>query len=74
MKINIYQEEPPVRETRTKSIVGFDGMLKDLTEQGCKGCLKNKDRGFTTGTYCSSAGYAGSGSCPDRMLRRGDDL
>ncbi|MBR3242988.1 MAG: oxidoreductase [Parasporobacterium sp.] len=53
MKINIYQEEPPVRENRTKSIVGYDGTLKDLTEQGCKGCLKNKDRGFTTGTYCS---------------------
>ena len=53
MAIDLNTEEPVVREVRTKSIVGYDGTLSDLTEQGCKGCLKNKDRSFTTGTYCS---------------------
>ncbi len=53
MPVDIYAEEPPVREVRLRSIVGYDGTLKDITEQGCSGCLKNKDRCFTTGTYCA---------------------
>ncbi len=53
MAIDINLEEPVIREIRTRSITGYEGTFKDLTEQGCKGCLKNRDRGFTTGTYCA---------------------
>ena len=53
MAVDLRLDEPPVREIRTRSIVGYDGTLRDLTAQGCSGCLKNKNRCFTTGTYCS---------------------
>lgn len=53
MAINIQLDEPPVRDTRTRSVTGYEGTLKDLTEQGCRGCLKNRERCFTTGSYCS---------------------
>ncbi len=53
MAVDLRLDEPPVRETRTRSIIGYNGSLKDLTKQGCDGCLKNKNRCFTTGTYCS---------------------
>lgn len=53
MKIDINAEEVPIRENRLKSVIGYDGTLKDLTEKGCSCGLKNKGRCFTTGTYCS---------------------
>ena len=53
MAIDIRLEEPPIRETRTRSITGYEGTLQDLAAQGCRGCLKNRDRSFTTGTYCA---------------------
>ena len=53
MAIDLRLEEPAVREIRTRSITGYEGTLKDLTEQGCRGCLKNKERCFTTGSYCA---------------------
>ena len=53
MAVDLRLDEPPVRETRTRSIIGYNGSLKDLTKQGCDGCLKNKKRCLTTGTYCS---------------------
>lgn len=53
MAINIYADEPPIRENRTRSIITYNGSLKDLTQKGCDGCLKNKKRCFSTGTYCS---------------------
>jgi len=53
MAIDINLEEPPVRDIRTRSVTGYEGDLKDLTEQGCSGCLKNRERCFTTGSYCA---------------------
>ena len=53
MPIDLNQEEPQIRELRTRSITGYDGTLKDITQQGCCGCLKNKKRCFTTGSYCT---------------------
>lgn len=53
MAIDINLEEPQVREIRTRSITGYDGTLKELTREGCCGCLKNKKRCFTTGSYCT---------------------
>ncbi len=53
MSIDINLDEPPIRENRLHSIVGYDGSVQHIANEGCKGCLKNKDRCFTTGTYCA---------------------
>ena len=53
MAIDIKLDEPPIRENRTRSITGYEGTFRDLTDRGCRGCLRNRERGFTTGTYCA---------------------
>lgn len=53
MAVNLAVEEAVPRERRLGSITGYTGTLKDLATKGCQGCLKNKEREFTTESFCS---------------------
>jgi len=53
MSININLPECESRENRLGSITGYTGTLKDLTERGCSGCLKNRDRCLNTSGQCA---------------------
>lgn len=53
MAVNLSIEEAEPRERRLGSITGYNGTLKELATLGCQGCLKNKERDFTTESFCS---------------------
>jgi nitrogenase molybdenum-iron protein alpha chain len=53
MAVNVYQHICPSREERLGSITGYVGTLKDLTEKGIRGCLRNRDRCFNTSGQCA---------------------
>lgn len=53
MAVNLNISESESRERRLGSITGYNGTIKDLTSQGCTGCLKNKKRCFSTVSSCS---------------------
>lgn len=48
MAVNLNISDAESRELRLNSITGYDGTLKDMAEKGCSGCLKNKQRCFST--------------------------
>ncbi|MBM7865604.1 nitrogenase [Heliobacterium gestii] len=54
MTINLDSQEPVIRETRLGAVTGYQGTVGDLACQagGCR--LKNRERGFTQTTSCSS--------------------
>ncbi|MDP4177299.1 MAG: nitrogenase component 1 [Bacillota bacterium] len=54
MSINLKSSQAVIREKRLKSIVGYKGSIKDLTNKAQSGCIKNSLRGFTQATNCSS--------------------
>ncbi|BCG59769.1 nitrogenase component 1 [Paenibacillus sp. URB8-2] len=63
MSINLNLSQVTIREKRLKSIVGYQGTIKDLAEQSQSGCLKNASRGFSQATNCNSGcaqGYLSS--------------
>ncbi|MNB68389.1 Nitrogenase molybdenum-iron protein alpha chain [compost metagenome] len=52
--INLNRSQAVIREKRLKSIVGYQGSIKDLAEKSRTGCLKNAGRGFSQATNCNS--------------------
>jgi len=42
-----------LRENRLGSITGYEGTLKDLVGKACGGCLKDRNRCFSTSGQCS---------------------
>jgi nitrogenase molybdenum-iron protein alpha chain len=53
MAVNLSQVDVPGRERRLGSITGYCGSLKELATDGCKKCLKNKQRSFQTSSNCA---------------------
>lgn len=53
MPINLEENCAQSREDRLGSITAYSGSLKELTIQGCEGCLKRRNRCISTATYCS---------------------
>lgn len=54
MAINLKRSQAIIREKRLKSVVGYQGTIKDLAEKSKSGCLKNASRGFSQATNCNS--------------------
>lgn len=53
MPLNLHRPESQTREQRLKSITGYHGSFKEMTKQGCSGCLPNRKRCFNTVSSCS---------------------
>lgn len=53
MELRLDIPESQSREQRLGSITGYHGTFKNLTKQGCSGCLANKKRCFSTVSSCS---------------------
>jgi len=54
MAINLRRSEAVIREKRLRSVVGYQGTVKDLANKAQSGCLKNAQRGFSQAINCSS--------------------
>jgi nitrogenase molybdenum-iron protein alpha chain len=48
MAVNLNISDCETRELRLNSITGYDGTLQDMAKKGCEGCLKNRQRCFST--------------------------
>ncbi|MDR1066659.1 MAG: oxidoreductase [Clostridiales bacterium] len=53
MAVNLASTDVPSRERRLGSITGYCGTLKELANDGCKKCLKNRRRDFQTSSNCA---------------------
>jgi nitrogenase molybdenum-iron protein alpha chain len=53
MAVNLNVVDVPSRERRLGSITGYCGTLKELANEGCKKCLKNRRRSFQTSSNCA---------------------
>ncbi len=54
MTINMQSPEAPTRENRLGAITGYQGTIKDLAAQASGCSLKNRERGFSQTSACSS--------------------